>query len=125
MPSVVEGVRGGKNGDLHGIGYGLDAQPAADHEDVLCPFRDLQRLFGLSPVAEEIRLQGACHGLSLILQHLYELIAVGLLNGLELLEALVAGEHEDVVGAVKIRSQLFRGFKAVPGIVKQFLTFFG
>ena len=125
MTCVIEGIAGSEDGLLHQLRHSLDAQTAGDHEHALGALGDHsgQLPLGLDPVAQKIDLEGARDGFALFLGKLYECLAVGLIDGCELLEALVAGNNEDLVRTGEHRGELFGILQPVLGIVLQFLTF--
>ena len=125
MAGVVEGIAGGKYRLFHQFRHGLDAQTAGDHKHAFRFFRDNAGKLPLclDPVAQEIDLYRAGNGLSLFLGEPDEFFAIGLVDGLEFLEALVTGDDEDPVRAGKHLGEFIGVFQPVLGIVLQFLTF--
>ena len=77
----------------------LDSKAARSHKDMLGPFRNhiLQLLLCLGTVAQEIDSRGARNLFSLLGDKLLELTALWFVNGFKFLEALVAGNDEQIV----------------------------
>ena len=99
MTDVVQGIRCRKDGNGCQIRHSLHAQTARNDHHILGSFRHntSQLLFGLDLVAQEVYLCGSGNVLSLRLRNGSKVTAFRLFGCVELLVALVAGNHKEVV----------------------------
>ena len=109
MTHIVQGIGGGKRGHLRKVGHRLHAQTAGDDHHVIRPRGDDsgQLLFGLHLVAQEVHLHRARDVLALFGGDGGKAAALRLLGGVELLEALVAGDDKEVILLCQQVFQLF------------------
>ena len=109
MTDVVQGIGRRKDGNGLQIRHGLHAQAAGNDHHILGTLRHdpRQLLFGLDLVAQKVHLCGSGDVLSLLLSNGSKVTALRFFGGVELLEALVAGDNKEVILSRKQDLQLF------------------
>ena len=112
VADVVQGVGCREDGDALQIRHGLHAKTAGNHQHILSTLGDDagQLFLRLHLVAEEIHLGGSGDALALCLSNGFQLAALRLFGCVELFEALVAGNHKEVILP---REQAFQFFFAL------------
>ena len=125
MAGIVDGVGRGIDGLFQHIRHSLDTQTAGDHHHMLCIFREHagQTLLRLGLVAQIIGPGSTGDGLAQRFCQSQELIQLRLAEGIEFLEAFVAGKDKQVILSLQQSLQLRLGFQPVLRVVFQYLTF--
>ena len=109
VTDIVQGVGRREHGHGFHVRHGLNTQAAGNDDHILGTLGNdaVQLLFGLDLVAQEVHPGGTGDVLAQLTGDGQEFVAFRLLGGVKLLEALVAGDNEEVVLARQQACQFF------------------